>query len=365
MTGIELYSTNAASNNSAVPNGWPEGQSPSSVNDCARQMMAAIRTWYETAEWIDYGYTPTYISSTSFSVTGDKTTTFQVGRRIKAYGTTPFTIYGTIATSAYASVTTVTVTWDSGSMDGTLASVWVGACSVTNPSLTSSAVKGYVSIPFTAASSSGPASLDFAEDTDNGSNKVTVKAASSLASDYTVTLPSATGTLLTDAAAITVAQGGTGLTTLTANNVILGNGTSTPSFVAPGTSGNILTSNGTTWASAAPASVFTLSYTSSDQTITAAGSLTLAHSLGVAPKIRTYELICQSTEAGFSAGDVVEVTCNNNTQVERGFSQWSDATNINIRYGTAASTFQTAHKTTGTQTSLTNGNWKLRIRAWA
>lgn len=50
-----------------------------------------------------------------------------------------------------------------------------------------------------------------------------------------------------------VSSGGTGLSTLTANNVILGNGTSTPSFVAPGTSGNVLTSNGTTWASTAPA----------------------------------------------------------------------------------------------------------------
>jgi hypothetical protein len=49
-----------------------------------------------------------------------------------------------------------------------------------------------------------------------------------------------------------VAFGGTGLATLTANNVILGNGTSTPLFVAPGTSGNVLTSNGTTWTSAAP-----------------------------------------------------------------------------------------------------------------
>lgn len=48
-----------------------------------------------------------------------------------------------------------------------------------------------------------------------------------------------------------VANGGTGLATLTANNVILGNGTSTPTFVAPGTTGNILTSNGTTWTSAA------------------------------------------------------------------------------------------------------------------
>lgn len=53
---------------------------------------------------------------------------------------------------------------------------------------------------------------------------------------------------------ITVLNGGTGLTTLTANSVIIGNGISTPNFVAPGTSGNVLKSDGTNWASAAPAS---------------------------------------------------------------------------------------------------------------
>lgn len=50
-----------------------------------------------------------------------------------------------------------------------------------------------------------------------------------------------------------VARGGTGANTLTANNVLLGNGTSALQTVAPGTSGNVLTSNGTTWTSAAPA----------------------------------------------------------------------------------------------------------------
>lgn len=51
--------------------------------------------------------------------------------------------------------------------------------------------------------------------------------------------------------ALSVAQGGTGSTSLTANNVLLGNGTSALQAVAPGTSGNVLTSNGTTWTSAA------------------------------------------------------------------------------------------------------------------
>jgi hypothetical protein len=56
---------------------------------------------------------------------------------------------------------------------------------------------------------------------------------------------------------VPVARGGTGATTLTANNVILGNGTSAVQFVAPGTTGNVLTSDGTTWTSTAGASFAT------------------------------------------------------------------------------------------------------------
>lgn len=50
-----------------------------------------------------------------------------------------------------------------------------------------------------------------------------------------------------------VANGGTGATTLTSNNVLLGNGTSALQTVAPSTAGNVLVSNGTTWVSQAPA----------------------------------------------------------------------------------------------------------------
>ena len=63
-----------------------------------------------------------------------------------------------------------------------------------------------------------------------------------------------------------VANGGTGLATIPANNVVLGNGTSAVQTVAPGTTGNVLTSNGTSWTSAAisvgsAATVFTSSGT--------------------------------------------------------------------------------------------------------
>ena len=50
---------------------------------------------------------------------------------------------------------------------------------------------------------------------------------------------------------LSVANGGTGASTLTANSALLGNGTSAPQMIAPSTSGNVLTSDGSTWASSA------------------------------------------------------------------------------------------------------------------
>ena len=59
-----------------------------------------------------------------------------------------------------------------------------------------------------------------------------------------------TGTGVVDAINYTsVANGGTGTDTLSPNAVILGNGANAVQTVAPGTAGNVLTSNGTTWAS--------------------------------------------------------------------------------------------------------------------
>ena len=84
----------------------------------------------------------------------------------------------------------------------------------------------------------------------SGGGSVTLTSGAA-ATDTTLTLPNATGTVLTSGTTVTVAQGGTGAATLAANNVLLGNGTSALQVVAPGTNGNVLTSNGTTWQSAA------------------------------------------------------------------------------------------------------------------
>jgi hypothetical protein len=74
---------------------------------------------------------------------------------------------------------------------------------------------------------------------------------------------------LTLGTALGVASGGTGAATLTANNVLLGNGTSAVQTVAPGTAGNVLTSNGTTWTAAAlPAGGLTYIFTTTPVTAT-------------------------------------------------------------------------------------------------
>jgi hypothetical protein len=77
---------------------------------------------------------------------------------------------------------------------------------------------------------------------------------SSFSGGTTGLLPNTASTgAITLSGTLAVANGGTGLATLTANNILIGNGTSTPTFVAPGSNGNVLTSNGTAWTSSAPA----------------------------------------------------------------------------------------------------------------
>ena len=76
-----------------------------------------------------------------------------------------------------------------------------------------------------------------------------------------------------------ISNGGTGTTTLAANNVLLGNGTSTFQTVAPGTSGNVLTSDGSTWSSAVNVN-FGFGQTWQDLTTSRASSTNYTNSTG-------------------------------------------------------------------------------------
>lgn len=83
---------------------------------------------------------------------------------------------------------------------------------------------------------------------------------------------------------LNVANGGTGATTLDANAVLIGNGTGAITTVAPGANNNVLTSNGTSWVSAAPpvGTTFSAGTTGFTPNTPTSGAVTLGGTLGVA-----------------------------------------------------------------------------------
>ncbi len=84
-------------------------------------------------EWIA-GPTPTFVSTTSFTLVGDQTSTFEVGRRVKTTNSGG-TVYSTITASAFGAATTVTVLNDSGVLDSGLSAVSYGLLDATHPSI--------------------------------------------------------------------------------------------------------------------------------------------------------------------------------------------------------------------------------------
>lgn len=131
--GIESWSTTPASNNSAPPDGAPEGMLAGKVNDVMRQIMADVRSWFESDAWTNLGYTHTYGSATTFTIAADVTTTYHANRRVRAVGSLTGTIYGTISSSSYSAPnTTVTVVWDSGSLSNETLTVSLAFYDATN-----------------------------------------------------------------------------------------------------------------------------------------------------------------------------------------------------------------------------------------
>lgn len=112
----------------------------------------------------------------------------------------------------------------------------------------------------------------------------------------------------------------------------------------------------------------TKSFVSAQQTITAAGALTIAHGLGVAPAIVLGELVNVTGELGYTAGQTIPINLGSapETTISEGISvRKDDATNLIIRFGTVANVFAVIHATTGSATAITAANWKLVLRAFA
>lgn len=114
MSSVESWSTTAASNTSSPPDGFPEGQTPASLNNSCRELMAAHAVLIRQFPWLKLGTGLTLVrdSATQFHFTGvDVTSIYSVGRRLRQIGAT--TVYGVVATTAFSGGNTnVTVTND-------------------------------------------------------------------------------------------------------------------------------------------------------------------------------------------------------------------------------------------------------------
>lgn len=200
---IRDYSQTAASNTSISSINIGEGCPPSNINDAIRQAMADIRE--------------VQASSTIASAS-----TVNIGAANAEYlavsGTTTITAFDSVAAGVYR-----VLKFD-------------GALTLTH-NATSLILPGTASITTAAGDTAGFVSLGSGNWRCQWYQRASGAPIANPASSLT--------------GQVAVANGGTGASTLTANNVLLGNGTSAVQFVAPGTTGNLLTSNGTTWTSAA------------------------------------------------------------------------------------------------------------------
>ena len=125
----------------------------------------------------------------------------------------------------------------------------------TNLGLGSIATQASSSVSITGGSITGITDLAVADGGTGASDAGTARTNLGLGSIATQSASSVsiTGGSITGITDLAVADGGTGASTFTSNAVLLGNGASSFQTVAPSTNGNILTSNGTTWISQAPA----------------------------------------------------------------------------------------------------------------
>jgi len=157
----------------------------------------------------------------------------------------------------------------------------------------SASVNGYLSSSDWTTFNNKLDALTFSTGLTNTSGTVTVNSSqnistlSNLTSNGIVTTTGSNGTLGITST-LGVGNGGTGATTLASNAVLLGNGTNALQSVSPSTLGNVLTSNGSTWVSQAPAAG------ASDATTTATGKVKLAGDLGGTNTTATAPVISNS-----------------------------------------------------------------------
>lgn len=91
-------------------------------------------------------------------------------------------------------------------------------------------------------------------------------------------------------------------------------------------------------------------------------NLTQAHGLGTVPRRIDAVMESLATDFGHVVGEEVTVAYADSSAVQRGFSLYSDGTNMNFRSGANGIVLMA---TTGTVTGITATNWMVKLRAFA
>ena len=167
---------------------------------------------------------------------------------------------------------------------------------------------------------------------------------------------------LSDVASAATARGNLGAAALASPTF-----TGTPA--APTASAGTNTTQIATTAFVKNAVLFGATFTSAQQTISAAGSLTIAHGLGKVPFLITTTIVCQSSEFGYSTGDELLVSMgapySATSTTAEGAAITMDATNIYVKFTSDIPLNNMLNKSTGATVILTLANWKLVVKAVA
>lgn len=226
------------------------------VNDTTTPAALAV-----SAQWVASTLTPTYVSGTQFTLTGDQTAAFHVGRRLRLMVTAGI-VYGKITVSAFSALTTVTVLLDSGALDAGLSVVDFGILTVLNSSIPDAG--GIVSRPSGALSATTVQGALNELDTDLTAGLATKAALSgSAAQDFATKIMAASGPAFSTAGDINLKSSATLSTsvTITAAQLVGGEVVSSPaaaiSLTLP-TPANILAATGFASAVAGSSFLFTI-----------------------------------------------------------------------------------------------------------
>lgn len=175
------------------------------------------------------------------------------------------------------------------------------------------------------------------------------------------------GTISSLASPLAVASGGTGRATLTANYALLGNGTTAVQMIAPGTSGNVLTSDGTTWASTAIPSQLPSQTGNSGKVLTTNGTAASWSTQGVVRAMGEYSSsgtlqtgsvnIASTTNSGTGSYDVVFTNALANANYVVAFTQ------VTLGSSNTATSAVTSKSTTGFTVTTRRGDSGVTINA--